>query len=116
MGNLGDTVATGVLSTQQLLIPGTSLWVCTFDTPKLPREQDFEIYHGSAEGPGGYFKVYLDRKFYGAGKNGIINEYNPRTAAMYVRKGQQIDVVWSIGTGVAPTVRFWMRTPEVGKI
>jgi hypothetical protein len=116
MGQLGDTVATGKLSTQQLFIPGTLLWVCSFPVDNLPRDQDFEVYHGSAEGPGGVFKVYLDDKFYGAGRNGTINEYNPRSSAMYVRKGQAITVVWSIGTGNPPTVRFWMRTPEVGKL
>lgn len=116
MGNLGVRSAIGVASTQNLFTPGTSLWVCTFGVNNLPRDQDFEIYHGSAEGPGGYFKVYLDQDFYGAGQNGIINEYNPRTAAMFVRKGQTITVVWSIGTGAAPTVRFWMRTPEVGRV
>jgi hypothetical protein len=116
MSNLGDTVANGVLSTQQLLKPGTPLWVCTFEPKMLPRDQDFEIYHGSAIGPGGYFLVYLNDKLYGIGKNGILNEYSPRGSAMYVTKGSTVTVVWSIGTGVIPVVRYWMRTPEVGKI
>lgn len=116
MGQLGDVVATGVLSTQQQLTPGTALWVCSFPVEVLPRDADFEVFHGSATGPGGYFLVYLSDKLYGVGANGSLNEYNPRTAAMYVRKGQTISAVWSIGTGTAPVMRLWLRTPEVGRV
>jgi hypothetical protein len=116
MGSLGDNVATGALTTVSNILPGTAVWVCTFDASKLPRDQDFEIYHGSAEGPGGFFKMYVDNKFSSAGANGTINIYDPNTA-LPIRKGQTITVEWSIGSGNAPTVRLWFRQPEqTGKV
>lgn len=114
MGNLGNVEAIGRLVTPNLMTPGTPLWTCTFQPQDLPRDTDYEAYHGTALGPGGFFFVYLDGKFYGAGQNGLFNEYNP-VNAMYVRKGQQIDVVWSVGTNTGtfpPVVRFWLRTPS----
>ncbi len=111
MADLGDNTAVGVLTTQNNINNGTNVWVVTFDVTKLPREQNFEIYRGSAEGPGGYFKMYLDGKFCSAGANGVINIFDPNTS-LFVRKGQTITVEWSIGTGNAPQVRFWFRQPE----
>lgn len=115
MSDLGDRYAEGALSTNNKITPGTSLWVVTFPPKELNASPDFEVYHGSALGPGGYFLVYLDEKLYGVGENGSLNEYSPKIP-MYVRDGQTITAYWSIGSGTAPKMWLWLRQPEVGKI
>lgn len=112
LSNLGDRKATGVLSSANKLTPGA--WVVTFNPQDMPL-RDFEVYHGAARGPGGYFLWFLDDNFYGVGENGLINEYSP-SVAMYVRKGQTISLHWSIATGTAPAVTLYLRIPEVGKL
>lgn len=111
-GNLGPRSATGVLSTANKVTSGA--WVVTFK-PQDMASDDYEVYHGAARGPGGYFLVYLDESFYGAGENGYINEYVP-SIPMYVRKGQTITFHWSITTTPAPQVTLYLRQPEVGRI
>lgn len=109
MGYLGDAQAVGVLSADNLITPGA--WVVVF-TPEIfgKGDIDFEVYRGVAEGPGGYFKTYLGGKLYGTGENGRINEYAP-TFPMFVRRGQQFTLHWSIATLPAPKVVLYMRTP-----
>lgn len=108
--DLGDRYAIGALSTVNKITPGTNLWVVTFDPKTLSASPDFEVYHGAAKGPGGYFLMYRDEKLYGVGENGTINEYSPKTA-MYVRDGSTITFYWSIGTGTAPEVWLYLREP-----
>jgi len=112
-GNLGDRSATGVQSNTNRVLSGA--WVVTFTPAMLPSESDFEVWHGAAKGPGGYFHVYIDDKFYGVGANGLINEYTP-TIPMYVRKGQSISLHWSTPNLPAPLVWLYFRQPEVGRI
>lgn len=106
----------GVLTALNNVTPGTPLWVVTFPTQDLPLDQDFEVWHGFATGPGGYFQVYLGGKGYGVGQNGRVNEYSPSGPCMYVRKGQDIQMHWSIGTGTTPEVTLYLRQPEVGRL
>jgi hypothetical protein len=114
MAILGKATATGVLSPNNKIAPGG--WVVAFDPKDLPRDDDFEVYHGFASGPGGYAFVYLDTTPYDAIENGLFSSYSPHGAAMYVRKGQTITVHWSIATGGAPSVTLYLRQPEVGKL
>ena len=113
MGQLGYRQATGALLATNKVTPGA--WVVTFPTQTLPSDQDFEIWHGALRGPGGYALIYIDDSLYGVAENGLINEYAP-PQAMYIRKGQAISLHWSISTGTAPTVTFWLRQPEVGRL
>ena len=89
--------------------------MCTWRTQVLPADTDFEVWHGALRGPGGQFLVYLDDQLYDVGENGAINAYEPNIA-MYVRKGQEISMHWSIATGTAPMVWLYLRQPEVGRI
>lgn len=109
MSYLGNRYAVGVLSGLNLVTPGA--WVVTFGVDLMPQDADFEIYHGFARGPGGYFLSYIDNSGYGAAENGLINEYSP-AQAMYVRKGQIVTLHWSIDTTPAPQVWFYLRTPK----
>jgi hypothetical protein len=116
MGYLGVRPAVGVLATGQLLnrvTPGA--WLIRYQPQQLPADADFEVYHGAIRGPGGYFLVYIDDALYGVGENGLINEYAPPTA-MYVRKGQEISMHWSIATGAAPQAWIYLREPEIGRL
>jgi hypothetical protein len=114
---LGYRSANGVLSTRGKYTPGTNLWVVTFTTQIFGMgDADFEIWHGLVRGPGGQFLVYIDEAGYGAGQSGLINEYAPSGGAMYIRKGQEVSLNWSIGTGLAPQVWFYLRQPEVGRL
>jgi hypothetical protein len=110
--NLGNRQATGRLDPANKVTPGG--WVVTFNPAEMPTT-DYEVYHGSAKGPGGYFHVYIDDTFYDVGENGLINAYDP-AHAMYVRKGQTVSLHWSIATGTAPFVVLFLRVPEVGKL
>lgn len=112
MSDLGKLPRIGVTSQLNRITPGG--WVVFFRTQDLPTA-DFEVWHGSARGPGGYALVYLDDALYGVLENGQINEYAP-TIAMFVKDGQEISVHWSIATGTAPTVTLYFRTPEVGRL
>lgn len=115
MGYLATLKETGVLGTAALQNKVTTgAWVVRFSPEKLPRDMDFEVYHGSAIGPGGYALVYLEDDLYGVLENGRYNEYSPNSAAMLVRKGQSISLHWSIATGAAPQVWLYLREPEVG--
>jgi hypothetical protein len=114
-GNLGQASAIGILGTsvyQNRITAGA--WVVRFKPDALPRD-DFEVWHGFANGPGGYFFVYIDDAPFGVGENGRINEYTP-VIPMFVRKGQEISLHWSIATTPAPQVWLYFRQPEVGKI
>jgi hypothetical protein len=115
MSNLGQRAANGILTTNNFITPGTSLWVITFKPSDLSVSPDAEVWHGAAKGPGGYFLVYLDDSLYGVGENGLVSEYAP-TTAMYFRDGQTITAHWSIGTGTAPRMWLYLREPEVGRI
>jgi hypothetical protein len=112
VGYLGHKTETGALSAANKVTSGA--WVVTF-TPDVfgQGDIDFEVWHGAARGPGGYFETYLDETFYGVGENGRINEYTP-SLPMFVRRGQTFSVHWSIATGTAPTVTLFLREPEVG--
>jgi hypothetical protein len=90
-------------------------WSVTFTPQIMPASERFEIYHGAARGPGGYFLVFLGGTFYGVGQNGRINEYAPNIP-MLVKKGQDVVLHWSVATGTAPVVTFFFRDPEVGII
>jgi hypothetical protein len=114
MGALGFRSAQGLHSTANKFTPGTQLWVVTFAPKDLP-VSEFEVYHGSIRGPGGYFLVYLDDALYGVAENGTVSEYAP-TIPMYVRPGQTITLNWSINTGVAPQAWLYLRTPEIGRL
>lgn len=117
MGNLGHRSATGFQNNtafpNPLLAAG---WVIRFPPDVLPADIDFEMWHASVTGPGGYFMVYLDNIRFGIGANGTINEYAPRSSAMLVTKGQSILFYWSISTGTAPNATIFLREPEVGRI
>lgn len=113
MSDLGHRSAVGVLSPANLVTPGA--WVVQFTPEMMPNESAFEIWHGAVRGPGGYFLVYIDNSLYGVGENGLINEYAPPTP-MYVRKGQNVSLHWSISTPPAPQVWLYFRQPEVGRI
>lgn len=113
-GNLGQQVAVGALDVNNQVTPGTPLWVVKFTPEMLPREMEFEVWHGAVRGPGGFFYVYIDNTFYGVGENGRINEYAP-SIPMFVRRGQTISLHWSIASGTAPTATLYFRVPEVGK-
>jgi hypothetical protein len=110
--NLGFRSATGATSALNKVAAGG--WVVTFRTQDMPQD-DYEVWHGAAIGPGGYFLVYLDDALYGVGENGRINEYAP-PEAMYVRSGQTVSMHWSIATGTAPQVTLFLRQPEVGRL
>ena len=115
MANLGTRKAIGALATAANPNRVTSgAWIVSF-TPTVVGlgDVDFEVWHGAAKGPGGYFHVYIDDSFFGVGENGTINEYAPQIP-MYVRRGQSVSLHWSIATGTAPEVTFWLREPEVG--
>ncbi len=112
MSDLGSRSAVGALSAANKITAGG--WVVTFRTQDMP-QSDYEVWHGAAIGPGGYFLVYLDDTLFGVGENGRINEYAP-PQAMYVRAGQSITLHWSIATGTAPQVTFRVREPEVGRL
>lgn len=106
---LGPRVAVGVLSPANLVTPGA--WVVTFDPAAMPRDYDYEVYHGWATGPGGYFLGYIDGYGYDSAQNGKINEYTP-TNGKYVRKGQTLSYHWSIATLPAPVIVLYLRTPK----
>ena len=115
--NLGYRTAKGVLATGTLLnrvTPGG--WVATFPAQVLPSDSDFEVYHAAIRGPGGYFLVFIDNTHYGTAFNGRIDEMAPASAAMYIRKGQEISFHWSIASGQAPIANIFLREPEVGRI
>jgi hypothetical protein len=115
MGYRGTVRATGFLATATYPNPITAgAWVVRFPPEDLPRDINFEAYHGSAIGPGGFALVYLDNDLYGVLENGRYNEFSPNSAAMFVTKGQTIFLYWSIATGAAPKVWFYLRDPEVG--
>lgn len=115
MGYLGPRVAEGKLTKVNKIIPGTNLWVVEFTPEILSVSAGFEVYHGAARGPGGYFLVYIDESFYDVGESGFINAYEPRSP-MFVRQGQYIRFHWSIANTPAPTITLWLREPEVGKL
>lgn len=117
MADLGHRTGTGFLATAQfpnLVTAGG--WVIRFPPEQLPADMQFEMWHGSVRGPGGFFMVYMDDIRFGIGSNGTINEYAPRGSAMLVKKGQTIFFFWSIATGAAPTATIFLREPEVGRI
>jgi hypothetical protein len=114
-GYLGVRSAVGVLTTRGLFTPGTSLWQITFKPADMP-QSDYEAFHGSIRGPGGYFLVFIDNDQYGVGQNGTVDEYAPSGAAMYLRQGQTITLNWSVGSGTAPKAWLYLRQPEVGRI
>lgn len=115
MATLGYRSKVGALSTSNFVKPGTALWVITFTPSDLSAQPDFEVWHGTIRGPGGYFIVYIEDQQYGVGENGLINEYAP-SIPMYARDGQTITLQWSIGTGAAPKAWLYLRQPEVGKL
>lgn len=88
-------------------------WVIKFTPEIMPSAPEYEIYHGAVTGPGGYFLVFLGTSLYGIGRNGSLNEYAPKIP-MFVRKGQNVELHWSISTGTAPRCTFYFREPEVG--
>ena len=108
MSYLGTCQARGVLSPLNRVTLGA--WVVTFTPDDFGQGSDFEVYRGYAEGPGGYFKTYLNGTPYGNGLNGLINEFAP-VSAMFVRRGSTFELHWSIATGSAPLVVLYMRTP-----
>lgn len=110
MGQLGKMNKRGFLNQSNKIVPGA--WVVIFTTDILPREQEYEVYHGSIRGPGGYFVVYVDDEQYSVGQNGLISAYDPNNA-MSVLKGQQISFHWSIATGTFPMVWLRFRQPPV---
>lgn len=115
MGYLGYRTATG--RTTGVTNKVTSgAWVVTF-TPEIFGQgaEEFEIWHGAARGPGGYFLTFIDDTFYGVGENGRINEYTPPIPC-FMRRGQTFSLHWSIATGTAPQVTLFLRTPEIGII
>jgi hypothetical protein len=117
MSNLGHRTATGRLAVGTLLNRVTAGgWVIEFPPQVLPSDSDYEVWHASIRGPGGYFLVYLDDIQYGVSANGRINEYAPASSAMYVRKGQAISLHWSIASGAAPNAWIFLREPEVGQL
>lgn len=109
MTYLGDCQAEGVLSTANRVTSGA--WVVTFTPEVFGQGEDFEVYRGAAEGPGGFFKTYMNGRLYGNGENGLINEFGP-SSAMFVRRGSTFEMHWSIATGSAPLVVLYMRTPR----
>ena len=113
-GNLGDLTAYGIQSTTNKIVSGG--WVVTFPQQSLPSNEEFEMWHAAALGPGGYFRVYLDEKLFGIGENGLFNEYSPKGSAMLIRRGQAISMHWSLTTGTRPQVWIYLRLPEVGKL
>lgn len=114
MGDLGTRgPVEGVLTADNKFGPGTPLWVVTFTPRILSATPDFEVWHASVFGPGGYFLMFRDDSLFSVGQNGLINVYDPNTA-MYARDGQTISLHWSIGSGRAPKVWLYLREPEVG--
>jgi hypothetical protein len=115
MSNLGVVRKSGFIGTAQY--PNrisTANWVVLFKPEDLPRDLDFEVWHGAAIGPGGYALVYLNNDLYGVMENGRYNEFSPNSSSMFVVKGSEISLHWSIATGTAPQVWFYLREPEVG--
>lgn len=110
--NVTQTGIPGTAQYQNKILAGA--WIVRFQTQDFPRDMDFEIWHGAAIGPGGYFRVYIDQDLYGIGENGLYNEFSPNSAAMFIRKGQEVSLHWSIAAAPAPQVWFYLRTPEVG--
>jgi hypothetical protein len=115
MSNLGVVSQVGFLGTNQY--PNrisTNNWVVLFKPGDLPRDINYEAWHGSLLGPGGYALIYLNNDLYGVAENGRYNEFSPNSSAMYITKGSEVSIHWSIATGAAPKVWFYLRTPEVG--
>jgi hypothetical protein len=113
--NLGTRQALGVLSSANKIVAGA--WVVTFRPNDMP-PIEYEIWHGLAIGPGGYFFVYLDDTPYGVGDNGLFNEYAP-TKPQKVRPGQTVSVHWSTNAAMpagskyaTPFVVFYLQRPE----
>lgn len=111
MGDLGSYNSTGVLSPQNKV--RANCWVVTFTPENMPAESRSEVWHGAVTGPGGYFLVYLGGVFYDVGQNGRLNAYDPNIP-MLVKKGQEIQLHWSISTAPAPVCTLYFRQPEVG--
>lgn len=112
--NLGHRDGVATHSNKGYYLPGTTLWVVSFPTQLMP-QSDYEVYHGFATGPGGFFLVFIDDHGYGVAENGTVSEYAP-TIPMYVKAGQQITCNWTINTGNAPKVTLYLREPEVGRL
>lgn len=107
--DLGNRDAVGKLNPQNPVTAGG--WTITLDSAILPRDMDCEMFHAVANGPGGYFMVYLDTVPYGLAQNGRINEYAPSGRAMPIKKGQTVYLHWSVTTGNAPHAWCWFQTP-----
>lgn len=118
MGYLGFRVPSrvflGTATFQNQIVSGA--WIAQFDPSTMPVDADYEVWHGAARGPGGFFEVWIDDHLYGVGLNGFRNEYAPAGGAMYVRKGEQITCHWSVATTPAPRVWLYLREPEVGRL
>lgn len=112
MTDLGNFPETGVKSADNKIAAGG--WVVTYPPEVMPQESEFEVWHGSLIGPGGYALLYIDTALFSVIENGKINEYTP-SIPMHVRKGQYITIHWSIATGTAPKVWLYFRTPETGQ-
>lgn len=112
MSYLGSRQAVGFSDPSNVL--GSGNWTARFRTEDLPPD-DFEMFHAAVRGPGGYFLVYIDDKFYSTADRGDINEYDPQQP-MYVRRGESLFFYWSVPStqGSAPTVWIYLRTPEIG--
>ena len=113
MADLGKLPGVGILNPANPVTPGA--WTVTFPSQDLPNE-NFEVWHGYARGPGGYAEVWIDDAGFGILQSGRVNEYAPAGSAMFVRKGSTIFVHWSITTAPAPKVIFYFRQPEVGRL
>ena len=113
--NLGVRSADGAkLNTNYVFTGG---WVVTFKVDQMPAGE-YEVWHGMALGPGGFFIVYIDDNAFGVGENGLINEYAP-PKAMKVRDGQLITINWSTAAAMpatlkytAPKVWLYLQQPE----
>jgi hypothetical protein len=110
MTSLGSRNAVGFLDPAN--VNGAGNWTVRFRPDDLNIPGEFEVYHISLRGPGGFFDVYIDDAFYSTAIRGDRNEYDP-TQPMILREGQTVYFYWTIATGTAPKVWVYCRTGAI---
>lgn len=115
-GYLGHAYADGVAGS--VMFPNAifvNAWVCRFTVAKLPADADFEVHRAALRGPGGYVLMYVNDKLVSVCDNGRMAVFSPKQA-LFVCKGEEITLHWSVTTAPAPRVWLYMRQPEIGRL
>lgn len=110
MTDLGHRLKAGELDAANPEVAGA--FAVAFTPKDFSIPDPFEIWHISLKGPGGYFYVYIDDKFYSTAPRGDINEYDPQHP-MRIRPGETVYFYWRKTTGLVPKVWVYCRTLSV---